>query len=79
MSKHAARRLGAVIVPALALVLASVALAQSKKPRAVFKETAHNFGKVKQGDVLNHEFVFKNDGSTPLVIDRVETTCGCTA
>jgi len=79
MSKRAARRLGAVIVPALALILASVALAQSKKPRAVFKETAHNFGKVKQGDVLNHEFVFKNDGSTPLVIDRVETTCGCTA
>jgi hypothetical protein len=79
MSKRAARRLGAVIVPAVALLFASGALAQAKKPRAVFKETAHNFGKVKQGDVVNHEFVFKNEGNATLVIDKVETTCGCTA
>ncbi len=79
MSNRTARRLGAVIVPAVALLLASGALAQAKKPRAVFKETAYNFGKVKQGDVVNHEFVFKNEGNVPLVIDRVETTCGCTA
>jgi hypothetical protein len=79
MSERAARRLGAVIVPVLALFFASGALAQAKKPRAVFKERAHDFGKVKQGDVVNHEFVFKNEGNAPLVIDRVETTCGCTA
>lgn len=62
-----------------AILLASGALAQSNKPRAVFKETSHDFGKVQQGDVVSHEFVFKNEGGAPLVVDRVETTCGCTA
>jgi hypothetical protein len=62
-----------------AVLLASGALAQAQKPRAVFKETTHDFGKVKQGDVVSHEFVFKNEGGAPLIVDRVETTCGCTA
>jgi hypothetical protein len=71
-------RLGAVTALA-AVLLASGALAQAKKPRAVFRETSHDFGKVKQGDVVSHEFVFKNDGGAPLIVDKVETTCGCTA
>ncbi len=71
-------RLGAVMALA-AVLLASGALAQAKKPRAVFRETSHDFGKVKQGDVVSHEFVFKNDGAVPLIVDKVETTCGCTA
>jgi len=49
------------------------------KARAVFKETAHDFGKVRQADVLTQEFVFKNEGDATLVVERVETTCGCTA
>lgn len=79
MRQRAARRLGAVIVPVAALLLAGGALAQAKKPHAVFKSTVQDFGKVKQGDVLNHEFIFKNEGAATLVIERVETTCGCTA
>mgnify|MGYP001590207567 CR=1 FL=1 len=71
-------RLGAVMALA-AVFLASGALAQAKKPRAVFRETSHDFGKVKQGDVVSHDFVFKNDGTAPLIVDKVETTCGCTA
>jgi hypothetical protein len=79
MNQRAARRLGALVVSAAALLLVSGAFAGGKKPRAVFKETAHDFGKVKQGDVVSHEFVFKNGGEATLVVDRVETTCGCTA
>lgn len=71
-------RPGAVIALAAAL-LAAPAWAQGAKPKAVFKETTHDFGKVKQGDVVSYEFVFKNEGSAPLVIEKVETTCGCTA
>jgi hypothetical protein len=78
MNARSLRRCGAVLV-LLAAGLASGALAQGSKPRAVFKETSHDFGKVKQGDVVSHEFVFKNDGGAALVVDRVETTCGCTA
>jgi hypothetical protein len=78
MNQRAAGRISAVIAVA-ALVLATGALAQTNKPRAVFQETSHDFGKVKQGDVVSHEFVFKNEGGAPLVVDKVETTCGCTA
>jgi hypothetical protein len=72
------RRSGAVIAVA-AVLLAAAAWAQPAKPRAVFKETTHDFGQVKQGDVVTHEFVFKNAGGAPLLVEKVETTCGCTA
>lgn len=76
-------RFSRIAVFALALAAAGLsarsALSDAKKGRAVFTETAHNFGKVKQGDVLTHEFVFKNAGPGTLVVERVETSCGCTA
>jgi hypothetical protein len=78
MSHGTLRRSGAIIAVA-AVLLAAPGWAQGSKPRAVFKETKHDFGKVKQGDVVSCEFVFKNAGGAPLVIERVETTCGCTA
>jgi hypothetical protein len=78
MSYRSPWRSGAVTALA-AVLLAASAGAQGSKPRALFKETSHDFGKVKQGDVVSYEFVFKNAGGAPLVIDRIETTCGCTA
>jgi len=69
----------AAVIAAAAAFLAASAGAQAAKPRAVFKETSHDFGKVKQGEVVSHEFVFKNEGGAPLVVEKVETTCGCTA
>ncbi len=72
-------RLAAALASVLVLALAPAVQAQAKKPKAVFKGTSHDFGKVKQGDVVTHEFVFVNDGDAPLVVERVETTCGCTA
>ena len=78
MNARIARRLVAPVLIVAALALAAAALAQGQKPRAVFKATAHDFGKIKQGDVVSHEFTFRNEGGAPLVIDRVETTCGCT-
>ena len=78
MNERNLRRSGAVIAVA-ALFLSSAALAQARKPRAVFNETTHDFGTVKQGDVVTHEFTFKNAGNAPLVIEKVDTTCGCTA
>lgn len=79
MSKRATILFKAVIVAAAAVLMAAGAVADQKKPRAVFKETGRDFGKVKEGDVLVHEFVFKNEGDAPLVIERVDTTCGCAA
>ncbi len=80
MNERNPRRLGAILLAAAAAVsLAAGAPAQAPKPRAVFKTTVHDFGTVKQGDVVSYEFAFRNEGGATLVIDKVETTCGCTA
>ena len=44
-----------------------------------FPEMEHDFGKVKEGDVVNYEFKFQNNGSLPLTIKDIKTSCGCTA
>lgn len=79
MNARTARRLVAPVLIVAALALVAAAPAQGQKPRAVFQATAHDFGKVKQGDVVIHEFTFRNEGDAPLVVERIETTCGCTA
>lgn len=48
-------------------------------PKIGFAETEHDFGTASEGDSLKHVFVVKNEGSAPLLIDRVQTSCGCTA
>jgi hypothetical protein len=77
MNARALRRSCTVI--AAAVLLAAAGAAQAKKPWAVYRATAHDFGQVKQGDVVSWEFVFKNEGGAPLVVEKIETTCGCTA
>jgi hypothetical protein len=48
-------------------------------PKITFKETTWDFGKVKQGEAAVHEFVFTNEGNDTLTIEKVSTSCGCTA
>ncbi|QHL86197.1 DUF1573 domain-containing protein [Nibribacter ruber] len=47
-------------------------------PSIVFEEAKFDFGTIKQGEVVEHTFLFTNNGSQPLVISNVRTTCGCT-
>jgi hypothetical protein len=44
-----------------------------------FKEDSVDFGKIKQGEVMTHVFVFQNVGEEILKIKRVQSSCGCTA
>ncbi|MBF8963955.1 DUF1573 domain-containing protein [Pontibacter sp. FD36] len=54
--------------------------AQAKSgPAITFEATEHNFGDIAQGDVVEHTFTFTNTGTQPVVIDRVDVTCGCTS
>ena len=43
-----------------------------------FKEVKYNFGKIKQGVPVTHEFEFTNEGDAPLVIENATASCGCT-
>jgi Protein of unknown function (DUF1573) len=51
-----------------------------KSDMAAFEwnNASYDFGKIKQGVPVTHEFTFTNSGSTPLVITNVQASCGCT-
>jgi hypothetical protein len=51
-----------------------------KKANAVIKfiESKHNFGKIKIGVPVTCDFVFKNVGNKPVVIEYAKASCGCT-
>ncbi len=61
------------------LLLFAAGICTAAGPKIRFEEMSWDFGAVKEGKVLSHIFVFHNDGDAVLTIDRVRTTCGCTA
>lgn len=38
-----------------------------------------DFGQVKEGSILKHTFILKNESESPLLINKLQTSCGCTA
>ncbi len=48
-------------------------------PKIKFETTKHDFGTIKEGDVVKYQFFFKNTGTAPLIIKDATATCGCTA
>lgn len=47
-------------------------------PVLSFPDTAHDFGMIKEGEKVEHEFSFKNTGRSPLIIAGANASCGCT-
>lgn len=45
---------------------------------ATFEAQNFDFGKVKQGTPVTHEFKFTNTGKVPMIITNVAASCGCT-
>jgi len=66
------------LVVLFAVLMGSVAFAQ-QKPAMSFERTEHNFGTIKEemGAVMTW-FEFTNTGKSPLIIQRVSASCGCT-
>lgn len=59
----------------LALLAASAAFAQ---PKMELAHLTHAFGAVSErGGKVSHAFPFTNTGDKPLVILRLDTSCGC--
>lgn len=63
-----------------AQVSANVTSEATNPDMAIFEweSAVHDFGKIKQGVPVTHEFTFTNTGKTPLVITNVQASCGCT-
>lgn len=58
----------------------SVFAQQAQKAEDVlkFKELSYDFGKIKQGAPVSHDFVFTNTSDNPVIIESAMASCGCT-
>jgi hypothetical protein len=73
------RKLLAILV--VLVVAATTAKAQDKpapKDSIVFASVVHDYGALEQGGNGSCEFTFTNKGTTPLVLENVKASCGCT-
>lgn len=41
-------------------------------------DSAYNFGKVTEGEIVEYNYRFKNTGNKPLIITNASASCGCT-
>jgi hypothetical protein len=47
-------------------------------PRAAVAESEYDFGEMERGTTRSHEFLFRNTGTAPLLLQSGITTCKCT-
>ena len=47
-------------------------------PTMVFDSLEYNFGTIKEGEHVKHNFKFKNTGKGNLIISDARASCGCT-
>lgn len=52
--------------------------APGTEPAFTWSEETWDFGTIPQGTPVTHEFKFTNSGKNPLVISKVDKSCGCT-
>jgi hypothetical protein len=52
---------------------------REKAPAITFENRVLDFGSIRQGESVEHDFAFSNTGKSDLVIRRVRSGCGCTA
>lgn len=43
-----------------------------------YEAITYDFGKIKEGQKINHSFKFTNTGKSPLIITNATASCGCT-
>jgi len=62
------------------LLVSSLAIqAQTHQDSIIFKTTTYDYGTIVEGGDGSCEFVFTNQGTTPLLLTNVHASCGCTA
>lgn len=69
-----------LVLSLFSLALFSQEASVVKKPEdyVKFKEVAYNFGKIKQGTPVTHDFLFTNASDKIVVIETAQASCGCT-
>jgi hypothetical protein len=69
-----------VLLLAATVIFSASLFAQAKKAEDVvkFKDLSYDFGKIKQGVPVTHDFAFSNISDAPVVIESATPSCGCT-
>lgn len=76
MKEYKMKKMSVMIL--FALLVSGVAMAQ-QNAEVDFKKTEHNFGTIKEEiGAVSTQFEFTNTGKSPLIIQRVSASCGCT-
>jgi hypothetical protein len=52
--------------------------AKAPKTKVAFDKEVHNFGEIKQGEIVSTTFTIKNVGDNDLYIFEAHGSCGCT-
>jgi hypothetical protein len=76
-------RTTSILIPLIFLITISCSeksgnKAGRKAAKIDFKETIHDFGELEFGGDGSFDFKFTNTGKSPLILDNVRSTCGCT-
>lgn len=58
--------------------LAGEAQVAAADPEMKLSSPSHDFGSIAQGKPVYHSFTVTNTSNTPLIINNVQTSCGCT-
>ncbi|MBI5249058.1 MAG: DUF1573 domain-containing protein [Desulfomonile tiedjei] len=61
-----------------ALLFAATTVCAAGGPSISFDKETHDYGRVLYGDTVTEEFIFTNTGDQPLIIEKLEASCGCT-
>ena len=69
-----------ILFMSIAWIASAQTSANTTTPNEVlqFKQTEHDFGKIPQGKPVFYFFEIVNTGSTPLKLENVQASCGCT-
>ncbi|HEY0176742.1 MAG TPA: DUF1573 domain-containing protein [Pedobacter sp.] len=67
-----------IVLLTFVLGVTVASFAQSKPAEFKFEKETHDFGKIPVTKPVSVEFKFVNVGDEPLILTKVETTCGCT-
>ncbi|MBR5433874.1 MAG: DUF1573 domain-containing protein [Bacteroidales bacterium] len=72
--------IGLIVVSVCGLSCSRTKMLQKHATKAhiAFKDVRHDFGKVIFGQPADFDFVFTNTGVDTLIINEVQSTCGCT-
>ncbi len=63
----------------LFLVIISASAAEATGPAISLERPAYDLGDVKAGKVVRDQVVVFNHGDSPLIVDDIHTSCGCTS